>query len=145
MKHLKFLIICILFPALGLCVSCSSEPTPVDKYVELIDQATEKIEAIESPDQVGNIMDFLQNEEAMELDREYADYELTDNDKKKLKSSIKKLTEATLNVMLEFGGLSDQTKEQKQLQIKMITDMVDKKIDDASTLGQVSQGGWSAF
>ena len=132
----------ILLAVVALVLSCTfackkASDSPVDKYVELIDQATKKLEQIKNVDDIQNIQDIMADQKALDLEREYADYELTKSDKEKLKKSLDKLIHTAYDKTMEFSGFPPELVELKKNQVDMMVDAANLQIDNATTLGEI--------
>ena len=138
MKQLKlFLLLTSVFIFAGF-ISCSkNENTPVDQYVELIEEAIQKLENIKSSEGIENIANIMQNPKAQELDKEYADYVLTEADKKKLKKSLDKLIHVAYDKTMEYAGLPENIIKLKKAQVDMMVEAANQQIDNATTLGEI--------
>ena len=140
MKKLQFLLGILMI--LGACQlsSCGKGGgnSPVDQYVEVLDQATKKAEQISSMSDLLNVQAIISPQEAMNIINENADYELTDSDKNKLKKSYDKLLRVAYDKTIEFGGLSEDMKKQTKAQIDLIIDAANKGIENAKTFGELN-------
>lgn len=139
MKKLKFLLFVALTFGCTYIVSCSkSGNSPVDQYVELLDQATKKAEKISSMSDLTNVQGIISPQEAMKIVSDNSDYELTDNDKEKLKKSYDKLLKVAYEKTAEYGGVPEEYKEQVKTQVDLIIEAANKGIDNAKTLGDLN-------
>ena len=122
-----------------LVFSCSkSTDNPVDKYCEILEQATEQASKINSIEDLSNIQSVISPEKAQELIRTSADYELTDSDKGKLKKTMDKLIKVAFEKSMEFSNYPEEIKKNSQMQIDLAIEAANRTIDNAKTLGEIS-------
>lgn len=134
MKHLKLIVLTLTLIASSFVISCEKSNSPIDQFVEVLDETSAKVEKCTSLDELTNLQT---NEAAMTIERENADYKLTDNDKKKLKKSMEKLLTVAFDKTLELQGLSEVGKEMKETQLKLMVEAVNQQIDKADTFGEI--------
>lgn len=107
---MKKIMIPVLALASFLFVACS-KPTPTDEAIELLNQATEQIEKVESFEDFEKMStDFEAKFD--ELDKKYPDYKPTADEEKKLEEAKQKFEEACQKKAEVFladvlGGLGD--------------------------------------
>lgn len=123
---------------LGVCSCSKGGNSPVDQFVEILDQATKKAEKISSMQDLLNVQQIISPEEAMSIIRENSDYELTDKDRDKLKKSYDKLLRVAYEKTAEYGGLPEELKKQTEAQIDLYIEAANNGIDSAKTLGDLS-------
>lgn len=139
MKKLGLISILVLSLGAFLMVACGKkEDTPVDQFIEVMDQATKKAEEIKSMADVYNVQEILSPQEGWEIIRNNADYPLTDSDKKKLKKSFDKLLRVGYEKTVEYSGLPEELKKQSLAQVDLIIEGANKMIDNAQTFGEIS-------
>ena len=122
---------------MSMITSCSKSDNPVDEYVELINQATSKLEKIKNADDIQDLQDLYTNKKAVELEKEYGDYELTDKDKEKLKESLEKLIKVATDKSMEYAGFPEDLSQLKKAQMELLINQVNARIDVAKTLGEI--------
>ena len=139
MKKINLFIGLLIFSfSLGI-VSCGkSSNSPVDQYVDILDEATKKAEKISSMADLMNVQSIISPEDALAIVSKNSDYVLTDSDKDKLKKSYDKLLRVAYDKTTEFGGLSDEVKKQTKAQVDLIIEAANKGIDNAKTLGDLN-------
>lgn len=138
MKRINLFLSLIVILGAGLLFSCGKGgKSPVDQYVEILDQATEKAEKISSMADVLNVQQIISTEETTKLLKDNADYELTDKDKEKLKKSYDKLLKVAYNKTTEYSGIPDSMKKQTDGQLELIIEAANKVIDNAHTLSDL--------
>ena len=139
MKNFKILLGLFVIFVGGQLISCSKHSnTPVDQYVEILDEAVKKANEIKSYDELTNVQAIISPEDAMEIMNSYSDYELTDKDKEKLKKSFDKLLKVAYEKTAEYGGLPEEMKKTAMRQSELIIEAANKKIDNANTLGDIA-------
>lgn len=139
MRHiLSILCLCMVISCCSLLSSCGGGDSPVDRYVEIIDSATEKINEATSKEQLEEIQTGEESLKANLILEESGDYVLTKSDKEKLKKSIDKMLRALFKKSLELSTLPDDFKSTLQSQSDMAVEAVNKNIDNASTLEEIS-------
>lgn len=137
MKQLKYLLSLLVIMAGCTLYSCGKgEQTPVDQYVDVIEQTTKNVENLKEVD-LTNMQELLSPQAAHKIAEEYADYQLTDKDKDKLKKSCRKLMKAVYKKVLEYDQLNEAMKQQLKGQEDMVVSAVDQLIDHSQTLGQI--------
>ena len=119
--------------------SCSKggSSSPVDEYINILDEATKKTEQIKSYDDLTNVQSIISPEEAMKIVRDNADYVLTDNDKDKLKKSYDKLLKVAYEKTAKFGGLPEEMQKNALMQADLVIEAANKQIDRANTMGDL--------
>lgn len=138
MKIINLFFLSIVLLATGVLASCSGGGnSPVDQYVELLDAATAKIEKINANEGVTDIQDILSMPKAQDLEKEYADYELTDKDKEKLKMSLDRLIHAAYDKTMQYAGFPEEIIQMKKKQVELMVDAANQQIDAATTLGEI--------
>ena len=139
MKNVTFLFAALFIFCAAQFSSCSkSENTPVDRYVEIIEEATKQAEQIKSMDEMANIQSVISPEDAQELIKSSYDYQLTDSDKEKLKKATDKLIKVAFEKTVKFSNFSETDKKNAEMQIDLAIEAANKYIDNATTLGQIS-------
>ena len=140
MKKLNYLLALIAVIAMVGVSSCRKHHgnSPVDQYVEILDAAIEKTEKINSFEDLTDVQQIINPQEALEIVQKNAGYELTDNDKEKLKKSFDKLLKVAYNKTIEYGGVPESMKEATKAQVDLIIDAANKGIDNAKTLGELN-------
>lgn len=139
MKNLKiFTIGLVALLACGFASCHKGGNTPVDQFVELMDEATKKAEKINSVSELQNVQDIISQEDALKIVRENPDYVLTNGDKDKIKKSYDKLLRTAYEKTAELSGFPEEIKQQSKAQIELIIDAANKGIDNATTLGDLS-------
>lgn len=136
-----FNILAVTFFLFFICnfSSCKKHGnSPVDQYVEIIDEAADKAEKIASMQDLINVQEIISPEAAKEIARENADYELTESDKSKLKKSFDRLLRVAYNKTAEYGGFPEEIKKQSKDQAELIIEAANKGIDNAKTLGDLN-------
>lgn len=136
MKKSVYLFILLLVACLGSCRHNWTN-SPVAQYVALLDAAAEKAENISSLNELVNVQDIINPQEARQIIIDNRDYPLDNDDKKALKKSFDKLIRVAYEKTAEYGDLSDSMKKDTKKQIEMIVDFSNKKIDAATTLGDL--------
>lgn len=132
---LRLSTLCTLLCALFL-FSCSHSDTPVDKIVGILDQATQNTEKITNQYQLNDVGSIVSPQEIWNIINEYPDYELTKEDKDKLKKSYHKLMDAAYKKSCEFVT-SDELKNLVKKQVDIVMAGIDTNIDNAKTLIQI--------
>ncbi|MCH5228874.1 MAG: hypothetical protein J1F12_02635 [Muribaculaceae bacterium] len=140
MKKQNYFISLLFCVVLALSVSCGKGGgnTPVDQYVEVLDQAREKTEKINSTADLLNFQDIVNPQDAWNIIKDNSEYVLTDSDKDKLKKSYDKLLKVAYEKTIEYGGLPDEMKDATKAQVDLIIDAANKGIDNAKTLGDLN-------
>lgn len=139
MKQFRLtLAFAMLISLLGVYSCGKGGNNPVDQYVEILDQATKKAEQINSMSDLVNVQAIISPEDAAEIVRQNADYELTDKDKEKLKKSFDKLLKVAYEKTAEFGGLPESMKDQAKAQVDLLIEGANISIDQAKTLGDLN-------
>lgn len=142
-KSIKFSFFAILLIGLFMATSCapSGGAGVVSEMCEIIDKASKELEKCNSPEDLQN-MNYVKALQDKNMDKkieEYKDYELTDADKEKLKKSFNGFITTFMNklslVIPEAAGMT----ENMDSGIKMMTSLIDQKIDSATTLGSLEQ------
>ena len=130
----------VMVAMFALAVSCTKKEaiSPVDRYIEILDEATRKTEAISSMDELINFQDIISPQEAFDLVKENADYKLTDKDKDKLKKSFDKLLKVAYEKTADLGGFPEEIKKQTKAQGDLFIEAANKRIDEAATLGELN-------
>lgn len=119
-------------------LSCGKRSTtPVDEYVTILDEATEKAEKIASMQDLLNVKEIISPEAAMQIVRENSDYKLTKGDKEKLKKSYDRLLKVAYEKTAEYGGLPEEVRKQTKDQIQLFIDAANTGIDRAQTMGDL--------
>ena len=136
MKKIAYLFV-ILSAVLVCACHHSWTNSPVAQYVALLDAAAEKAENISSLNELVNVQDIINPQEAKQIIIDNRDYPLSDDDKKALKKSFDKLIRIAYEKTAEYGDLSDSMKKDTKKQIEMIVDFSNKRIDAANTLGDL--------
>lgn len=138
-KIFSLLIVSLTIFAGALLTSCgNTEPSPVDKYLEILEKATVQAEKITSLSELANVQSVVSQEEARELIENAKDYKLTSSDKEKLKKATDKLLRIAFEKSIEFSNLPDGMKASSKAQIDMAIDAANSRIDEAKTLGEIS-------
>lgn len=138
MKKFKILIMVIMAVATIQLWSCSKGGnSPVDQYVEILENATNKAEKISSMSELLDVQAIISPEKAMQILKDNADYELTDKDKAKLKKCYDKLLKVAYDKTAEYGGLPAELREQTKAQVDLVIEVANKGIDNAKTLGDL--------
>ena len=137
-KMVRILLLAFLVCGLSLSSCKKGSSSPVDEYVEVIDNTTKEAKKINSLNDFMNFQQFTEPEEAKVIVRQNADYVLTEKDKKKLKESYGNLLKVAYEKTLEFGGVPEELKKQAKEQVDLIIDGANKTIDNANTLGDLS-------
>lgn len=139
MKKILVILALVSIVSLSQLSSCGKGGnSPVDQYVEVLDEATKKAEQINSMSDLMNVQAIISPEEAMNIMRENAAYELTDGDKEKLKKSFDKLLRVAYEKTAEYGGIPESLKEQAKGQVDLMIEAANNGIDQAKTLGDLS-------
>ena len=120
-----------------LLPGCSKDNSPVDQYVKLLDQASDKAEKISSIGDLVNVQEIISPENANEIIRQNKDYKLSDSDKEKLKKSYERLLRIAYKKTIEYGGLEEASRKQMENQIDLFLDGAKASIDKAHTLGDL--------
>ena len=139
MKKLKFLLSFVILLAACQLSSCGKGGnSPVDQYVEILDNATKQAEKINSMSDLMNVQQIISPEDAMEIVRNNADYKLSDSDKDKLKKSYDKLVRVAYDKTAEYSGLPEEMKDQLKGQVELVIEAANKAIDAAQTMGELN-------
>ncbi|MCH5239737.1 MAG: hypothetical protein J1F38_05900 [Muribaculaceae bacterium] len=137
MKKLNFLLCLSLVCLMCNFSSCSKGgDSPVDKYVEVIDQATKNAKNLKSLD-YAELQSLISPETAQQIASEFQDYQLTEKDKKKLKKSCDSFMEVLYDKLLEYSEIPDEYKDQIKSQRDLVISALNQKIDAAETLGDI--------
>lgn len=136
---LKIGIVFCLGITLLQVASCHKEENPVDKYVAILEETINSIENVKSQEDLLNLKPVINQEEAITFLRESSDYKLTDRDKEKLKAAEDKLMRATFEKTKQFGILPVSSEEDAKTQMDMVISVLNEKIDQAKTLGDLNR------
>ena len=135
----KLFTLLLIFVASCCMVSCGKGGnSPVDEYVAILDNATEKAEKISSMEDLLNVQEIISPEAAMNIVNNNADYVLTKEDKEKLKKSYDRLLKVAYEKTAEYGGLPEGMKKQTKGQIQLFIDAANEGIDRARTMGELT-------
>ena len=126
----------VVFSAIGL-FSCGQNETPVDKYVKLLDEATEKTERIHNLDELMQARDIISVQEIMEIARESKDYCLKDSDREKIKKSYDLLLRTTYKKTIEYGNFTEEMNRRMESQVENFIEEANKRIDKIQTFGEL--------
>ncbi|MCH5233072.1 MAG: hypothetical protein J1E78_05465 [Muribaculaceae bacterium] len=137
MKLSKFLFAGCLAAAMSVAVSCGKSNNPVDQYVDVLDKAISTMEKVNSAEELSTAQSLISPEDAAEIVRNNADYELTEADKEKLKKAEHKLIDLSIEKTLKYNNLPEEYKEAAKAQMELLIDANDKRIDNAKTLGDL--------
>lgn len=135
----KIKILFGIFAILAVCqlYSCGkSSNSPVDQYIEVIDQTTKQVEDLKVIN-YEDMQSLLSPEAAKKIAQEYGEYELTDKDKEKLKKSCGNLMKAVYNKIIDSDEVPQEMKKQLKTQEGLVVAAVDQLVDNARTLGQL--------
>lgn len=138
MKRINFLISLVALLAMVQFTSCGKGGnSPVDQYVEIIQDTTKKVKELNSIN-INDMQTLLSPEAAKKLSEENADYELTDKDKSKLKKACGDLVKAVYDKVLEYNDeVPEALKSQLKSQKDMVVAAIDQLIDNSKTLGEI--------
>lgn len=140
MKPLKIFNSLFLIFFLASLMACGKkDQTPIDEYVKIIDETTQKIENIRSSEEFSRLNELENNQRAIEIETKYADYELSKEDKEKLKNSLSRLWRVALEKTLDYSGYPDWVVQKQKSQIDGIIKLANDKIDSAKTLGEIGK------
>ena len=123
---------------LSSCGGGSASQSPVDQYIAIVEKAVAETEKVTNVTELHSINTAGIQAEAQEIIDNNPDYELTDEDKEKLKSATDKLLKIAFEKSIEFNGLSEEMKEASKSQLKMAIDISNKRIEEAKTLSQIN-------
>lgn len=139
-------ILRILFSGFIILATCQltscgggKDNTPVDQIVEVLDKTARQAEELTGDSDLSTIQNVIYPEEAVEIIRNNYDYVLSDNDKKKLKKSFDNLLKVAYEKTAEVANFPDEMKKSTMSQLKLVTDGVNSMIENANTLGELSQ------
>ena len=137
MKKLKLFLGLLGIVGAFLIVSCGhkSGNSPVDQYVEVIDNATEKAKQLSSLEDLSNLQEIILPSEAVEIISNNADYVLTDKDKEKIKKSFDKLLRAAYDKTAEYQGVPGDL---RKTQVDILLQGANNQIDASRTLGDLN-------
>ena len=133
-------LIITLFLLISILVtpSCHKEGnTPVDQYISLLDEATEKTKKISNISELINVPGIISQEDALAIIRANPYYKLSEKDKTRIKKSFEHLLRSAFEKTIEFSQMSSLDKEQAKTQIDLIIAAANKKIDQATSLGDL--------
>ena len=137
MKNFKIAFAVVAIFGLLQFASCHKKgDTPVDRYIEVLEQTTEKIKDLSYEDMT-NVEEILSPKAALEISREYSDYTLSDSDKKRLKSASDKMVHAVFDKISEFDEVPHVMKNQFKSQSKLVIEALNEHIEKARTLGEL--------
>ncbi|MCH5227170.1 MAG: hypothetical protein J1F16_05060 [Muribaculaceae bacterium] len=137
MKKVKLilgLIVCLVSVA---AISCSKTHTPVDRIVEIFEDATQKVNNVTSLSDLLNVQEILSQDEVLAIVRDNPDYHLTDSDKERLKKSFDKLLRTAFDKTVELGKVGDDMKKNSKDQVNLVIEGINQSIDQANTLGEI--------
>ena len=139
MKTIKILLSALVIISAVQLSSCGhkNSDSPVDQYIQMLDEATEKTKQINSFEDLTNVQDIISPEKATEILRNNMDYVLTKGDKGKLKKSYDKLLKVAYEKTTKFGGFPEEVKKATMDQADLVIDAANKRIDEAETLGDL--------
>lgn len=136
MKKIKFIFSLLVILATVQLSSCGKSDSPVNQIVEILDQATQKTEAISNAAELANVQNIISPDDIWKIIKENSDYELTKGDKEKLKKSYNKLVKTAYEKTSEYLP-SEDTKKSIKSQLDLMMEAIDRNIDEATTLGNI--------
>ena len=121
-----------------LQISSCGESTPVDKFVDLINEATSKVKSVKNIQEIANLDEVFENlgKGQEQYFQDNADYELTDADRNKIKKAINGLFEAVIDKTVDLSG-GMVTKSQMEGAIGQYTKLFEAQIDKCQKLGDL--------
>ena len=139
MKCSRLTIVILLFLFTFLYVACSKDKeSPIDEYIEIIEQETDKLEKVNNSEAFQKeIEEFMRNSRLQDLEKEYADYTLSYNDKDRLKTSVERFMRVALSKTMDYVGNSQYMNQLKESQLDAMIEAVKTKIDNAKTFGEI--------
>ena len=140
MKVLKMMGLGLLMLGASQMISCSksNSDSPVDQYIEILENATKQAEKISSLQELNEVQSVVTREEAQTLLMSAKDYELSDSEKSKLKKATDKFLKVAFEKSMEYSNLPEDIKKESKAQVDLAIEAVNKHIDNAKTLGEIS-------
>ena len=137
MKQLKLLLgLLVIFATLQVSSCGKQSNSPVNQIVEILDEATKKTEQISNASELTNVQNVISPEAVWTIINDNSDYELTKDDKEKLKKSYNKLVKAVFEKSSEFVP-SESMKQSVKSQLDLMVEAINRNIDNAKTLGSI--------
>lgn len=137
MKILKiFLSLVVVITACQITSCGKKSHTPVDEIVTLLEEGVKKTQNINNMAELSDVKNIVPQQEIWNLIRENSDYQLTKDDKEKLKKSYDKLIKAAYEKTSEYIP-NEELKSAIKSQLDLTMSAVDKNIDNAETLGDI--------
>ena len=138
MKNLLKLLLAVTVIVTISFASCSKhEPTPVEQYVDLLDNGLAQAEHMDADDPA-TFKAILSPEGARELIKENADYVLTPGDKEKLKETMDKVIRFAFEKTMKYDNLTEEEKKNVDMQMGIAIEGANNVIEKAQTFGQVT-------
>ena len=138
MKISRILLSFLLIFSVCQISSCGKKSdNPVDKYVEVLDNATKKIKNIKSAADLSNVKEIISTDEATEIILQNLNYPLTEKDKEKLKKSFDDLLETSFDKTVELNYINDKVAEIQRARIDYFIEAANAGIDNAQKLGDI--------
>ena len=131
MKRIKT-IIALVAVALTLGLASCSKANPADEFASALDKLAKKTEAIKTQEDFQTLQSDVEAADAIAKDN--ASYELTAADKATIKKAMSNFMRAAFSRSFAIQG-----QEIPEAQLDMMVNMATASIDNATTLGDLSQ------